>query len=85
MRQEWLKLADIFDRLLGGTAVSQQAARYLRGLARGELPENSLTPLAWHEDAEMEVMPLARPDPHPCVVAVLCPSIPLRAVWRRQR
>lgn len=83
--QGWRDLASVFDKLLGGTEMSQRAATYLRNLANGTLPENELLPLPWHEsEAQPEVM-VAVSAPHPCVLAVLCPSVPLRAVWRRGR
>lgn len=81
----WLELANIFDRLLGGNEATRRAAAYLRALARGELPVHPLHPLPWHEDADFlaDVFPHRRAEPHPCVLAVLCPSVPLRIVWRR--
>lgn len=80
-----MQLANVFETLHGGPAVCQQAASYLRGLAAGTLPENELIPLGWHAQSDLEVLPQARAEPHSCVLAVLCPSVPLRAVWRRGR
>lgn len=84
-QDDWRQLASIFDELLGGSIVSQQAARYLRNLANNTLPQNEFIPLPWHESGDVDVLPRAREEPHPCVLAVLCPSAPLRAVWRRGR
>lgn len=75
-----------FENLLGGSPASAQAARYLRLLADNRLPQHALHPLPFLESvAPPQVMPRAREEPHPCVVAVLCPSVPLRAIWRRGR
>lgn len=82
---DWLQLARIFDTLHGGSEVSQRASLYLRGLASNTLPMGELLPLPWHADHDIEVMPQAREEPHACVLAVLSPSIPLRAVWKRGR
>lgn len=83
--QDWVQLANIFETLHGGPAVCQHAASYLRGLAAGTLPQNELIPLEWHGRSDLEVLPQARAEPHACVLAVMCPSVPLRAVWRRGR
>lgn len=83
VKDGWLALADIFDHLLGGSAATTQAAAYLRGLARDNLPLHPLPDLPWHrEEAVIEAI-VANPEPHPVVLGVLCPSAPLRAVWRR--
>ena len=83
---DWRSLADIFERILGGSEASRRAAAYLRDLANNTLPDEGLLPLAWHEaDFEVEAMPQQQELPHPCVLAVLAPSVPLRAVWRRGR
>lgn len=67
-------------------ATGQAAAVYLRALAANTLPTNELIPLPFHmEDVVEEMMPQPEMDPHPCVVAVLSPTVPLRAVWRRRR
>lgn len=84
-KADWVQLAGIFERLHGGSDVSQRAAAYLRGLASNTLPVDELLPLPWHSSDEIQVMPQARQEPHACVLAVLSPSIPLRAVWRRRR
>lgn len=84
-RADWVQLAGIFDRIHGGSNVSQKAAAYLRGLASNTLPTDEVLPLPWHSSDEIQVMPQAREEPHACVLAVLSPSIPLRAVWRRGR
>lgn len=82
---DWSQLASIFENLHGGTPAGQRAARYLRGLATGTLPLGELLPLQWHSDEVVQVMPQVHEEPHACVLAVLCPSVPLRAVWRRGR
>ena len=82
---DWKQLAHIFEQLQGGSEVSRQASMYLRGLAANTLPDDGLLPLVWHTSTEIELMPQAREEPHPCVLAVLSPSVPLRAVWRRGR
>lgn len=80
------KLASIFETLQGGSDSSRRAATYLRQLVNNTLPQNDLIPLVWHcQPAEMEVMPVAHERPHECVIAVLCPSVPLRIVWKRGR
>lgn len=85
-RRQWKDLAQIFVRLLGGNASCQQAANYLNALADDRLPAEEVIPLTWHEEASViEVMPIAREEPHPVVLATLSPSVPLRAVWRRRR
>lgn len=82
----WKELANVFEQLLGGSDATRQAARYLRQLADDQLPIHPLHPLPWHEaEAVIEIISHAREEPHPCVLAVLCPSVPLRAVWRRGR
>ena len=84
--QEWKDLAAVFDRMLGGSPASQKGAAFLRALASNTLPANELIPLPWHEsDCLVQVMPNAREEPHPVVLATLCPSVALRAVWRRRR
>lgn len=84
-KADWVQLAGIFERLHGGSAASQKAAAYLRGLASNTLPTDEVLPLPWHSSDEIQIMPQAREEPHACVLAVLSPSIPLRAVWRRGR
>ena len=85
-RRQWKDLAQIFVRLLGGNASCQQAANYLNALADDTLPAEEVIPLTWHEEASViEVLPIAREEPHPVVLATLSPSVPLRAVWRRRR
>lgn len=80
------KLAAIFETLQGGSDSSRRAATYLRQLVSNTLPQNDLIPLVWHcQPSEMEVMPVAHERPHECVIAVLCPSVPLRIVWKRGR
>lgn len=79
----WMELAKIFERLLGGSEATVQAAKYLRGLAQNNLPLHELHPLPWHEAEPDGEQFAARFEPHPCVLAVLCPSVPLRAVWKR--
>lgn len=82
----WRELAAIFRRMLGGTDLCVQAADYLTALADNRLPQHELFPLPWLEgEAPLAVMPGEHAELHPCVLAVLCPSIPLRAVWRRGR
>ena len=82
----WLKLADVFSKLLGGTEDGQRAHLYLTQLATDSLPREALAPLPWHASPpDVEVMPVAQNEPHECVLAVLCPSVPLRVVWRRRR
>lgn len=86
MTQGWKELANVFEQLLGGSDATRRAARYLRQLADDQLPIHPLHPLPWHEEeAVIEIISHAREEPHPCVLAVLCPSVPLRAVWRRGR
>ena len=86
VRKDWKALATIFDNLLGGSALSQQAAAYLRGLANGTLPQNPILPLPWHSSpAPPQLLHIAREEPHPVVLAALSPSVPLRAVWKRGR
>lgn len=86
VRDGWREVAAKFENLLGGSPASAQAARYLRLLADNRLPQHALHPLPFLESvAPPQVMPRAREEPHPCVVAVLCPSVPLRAIWRRGR
>ena len=82
-REGWISLAAVFENLLGGSAASRQAANYLRSLAADSLPLHPLHPLPWHSEVGLPDVILAREEPHPCVLAVLCPSVPLRAVWRR--
>ena len=83
---DWKDLARIFEQLLGGTASSRRAAEYLNNLADCRLPANEPPPLPWHEQpVVVEVMPQAREEPHPVVLAALCPSVALRATWRRGR
>ena len=85
-RRQWKDLAQVFVRLLGGNPSCQQAANYLNALADDRLPAEEVSPLTWHEEASViEVMPIAREEPHPVVLATLSPSVPLRAVWRRRR
>lgn len=86
-RAEWLKLADIFKSLLGGTEETRRASLYLTQLATDTLPREELAPLLWHSRVpDMEVMPIAAEGgPHEVVLAVLCPSVPLRVVWHRGR
>ena len=81
----WLKLAGIFEQLLGGSEATRRAAVYLRGLARDELPIHPLHPLNWHENVNFlaDLIPHEKAEPHACVLAVLCPSVPLRVVWKR--
>lgn len=84
--QDWRELAIIFEQLFGGTPNGRKAGAYLRNLADCSLPVNELPHLRWHEEAPViEVMPQARQEPHPVVLATLAPSVPLRAVWRRGR
>ena len=86
MKLNWLKLADIFQNLLGGTDEGRRAHLYLTRLAKDELPREDLMPLPWHTlPPDVEIMPVAEHAPHECVLAVLCPSVPLRVVWRRRR
>ena len=82
----WRELASIFEELQGGTYSSRKAAQYLRALANNELERHPLHPLPFLEaHAVAENLPQARMEPHPTVLAVLCPSVPLRAIWRRGR
>ena len=82
----WLKLAEVFSKLLGGTEDGRRAHLYLTQLATDSLPCEALAPLPWHASPpDVEVMPVAQNGPHECVLAVLCPSVPLRVVWRRRR
>ena len=82
----WRELAALFENLLGGSANTRQAAAYLRGLAGNNLPVHPLHPLPWLEEhVNEQVAVQVRMEPHPCVLAVLSPSVPLRAVWRRGR
>lgn len=82
----WRELARIFRTLLGGAESCVQAANYLEALANNQLPTHDLLPLRWLEgQAPVEVLPGERAEMHPCVLAVLSPSVPLRAVWRRGR
>lgn len=84
--QQWKDLAAVFERLLGGTPNSRKAAEYLRALADCRLPADAPPPLPWHEaPPEVEIMPQARQEPHPVVLAAMCPSVALRAVWKRAR
>ena len=84
-RKHWKDLAQIFVRLLGGSASSQQASAYLTSLADCTLPADEPPALVWHEqNGPVHVMPQAREEPHPVVLATLCPSVPLRAVWKRR-
>lgn len=83
---QWRELANVFDKLLGGTESSRQASAYLRALADGQLRADDPPPLPWHDaPPTIEVMPQAREEPHAVVLATLCPSVALRAVWRRQQ
>ena len=83
---DWKALAAIFERLLGGSPTTQRAAAYLRALADCRLPADQPPALPWHDSgAVVEVMPQPRMEPHPVVLATLCPSVALRAVWRRGR
>lgn len=83
--KQWRDLAAIFVRLLGGSASSQQASSYLNNLASCQLPADEPPRLEWHEeDGPVQVMPQAREEPHPVVLATLCPSVALRAVWKRR-
>ena len=85
-KEKWMKLADVFTNLLGGTEDTQRASQYLRQLVNDSLPKEPLAPLPWHASPpEVEVMPVAQGQPHECVLAVLSPSVPLRVVWRRGR
>lgn len=85
-RSDWISLADSFERLLGGSESTRKAASYLRSLASNELPDRVLLPLPWHEaEPELVAMPAGQELPHPCVLAVLAPSVPLRAVWHRRQ
>lgn len=84
--QDWKALADIFENLLGGNALTRHAAKYLRDLANNALAAHDLTPLPWHESGgDLRLVPEVEMDPHPVVLAVLSPSVPLRAVWHRRR
>lgn len=83
---QWRDLANVFDKLLGGTESSRQASAYLRALADGRLSADDPPPLTWHDaPSTIQVMPQAREEPHAVVLATLCPSVALRAVWRRQQ
>lgn len=85
VKTNWEELAKLFERLHGGDPNVNRAAAYLRQLAQGTLPSNDLVALPWHEAAaDVEILPQAREEPHECVLAVLAPSVPLRAVWRRR-
>ena len=85
VQKDWRDLAGIFVCLLGGNPTSQQAAAYLTSMANGTLPANELPRLRWHEEGNpVYVMPQAREEPHPVVLATLCPSVALRAVWKRR-
>ena len=81
----WIQLATIFEQLLGGSESSRRAAAYLRGLAADSLPIHQMHALKWHENADFlaDLIPHEKAEPHPCVLAVLVPSVPLRVVWRR--
>lgn len=86
VQKDWKGLADIFVKLLGGSAACQQAATYLRALANNELPTEEPPDLPWHShEAAVEIMPQPQQEPHPVVLATLSPSVALRAVWRRPR
>ena len=79
-----MKLASVFQNLLGGSETTRRASTYLRQLATNSLPREPLVRLSWHErPAPLEVAPVAYCAPHDCVVAVMCPSVPLRVVWKR--
>lgn len=80
----WRELACMFENLCGGTSATVRAAKYLRDLANGQLQRNVLHPLPFLEEESPVDILVARQEPHPVVAAVLSPSIPLRAVWRRQ-
>ena len=83
---DWKALPAIFEKLLGGSPTTQRAAAYLRALANCQLPADEPPALPWHDSgAVVEVMPQPRMEPHPVVLATLCPSVALRAVWRRGR
>ena len=85
VQKDWRDLAGIFVRLLGGNPTSQQAAAYLTSMANGTLHANELPRLRCHEEGNpVYVMPQAREEPHPVVLATLCPSVALRAVWKRR-
>ena len=81
----WLQLAGIFEQLLGGSEATRRAAVYLRGLARDELPVRPLHSMRWHENVDFlaDLIPHEKAEPHARVLAVLCPSVPLRVVWKR--
>ena len=83
LRDGWVALAAIFETLLCGSPAGRQAATYLRDLAADQLPEHPLHALPWHNQDVAPDVVIARHEPHPCVLAVLCPSVPLRVVWRR--
>jgi len=77
-----MKLADAVVKSYGPEY--QRASTYLRELAAHRLGRDvPLTPLPWHAAAFPADGPAAPYEPHPCVQAVLTPSVPLRAVWRR--
>ena len=83
---DWRALAAVFEKLLGGAPTCRKAASYLRALADCQLPAEAPPLLPWHDAPPVvEVMPQARMEPHPVVLATLCPSVALRAVWRRGR
>lgn len=85
-RTNWRTLASVFQNLLGGSDATRRASTYLNQLANDSLPREEVAPLPWHQERpELDVVPVASPAPHECVIAVLTPSVPLRVVWRRNR
>ena len=84
-RSGWLELATVFEKLLGGNPATQRASAYLKALANGELPQHPLHDLSFLEQESLEDIVVAREEPHPHVLAVLCPLVPLRIVGRRGR
>lgn len=85
-KDNWMKLAQIFRGLLGGRDDLRMASEYLEQLANNTFPVAGLLPLPWHESRPpADVIPEAWCAPHECVVAVLCPSVPLRVVWKQRR
>ena len=83
--KDWLSLADLFEALHGGNYI--RASEYLRWLCRPPLQQNLpvMSPLSWHAAIDVDLHVAPRMEPHPCVLAVMCPSVALRVAWKRRR
>lgn len=82
---DWNRLAAVLERHYGDKY--RAAACYLRDLASQTIGHHTpLAGLPWHEGAVLGALPddAREYEPHDCVLAALSPSVPLRAIWRRQ-